>query len=42
MSEFTIIDNVLSMSYTIDNARSLYKLMSSYLEKGVFRTLPMS
>ena len=42
MSEFTIIDKVLSMSYTIDSAGSLYKLMSSDLEKGVFRTLPMS
>ena len=38
MSEFTIIDRVLSMYYTIYRARSLYKLMSNYLEIGVFRT----
>ena len=42
MSEFTIIEKVLSISYTIHSARSLYKLMSTYREKGVFRSLPMS
>ena len=38
MSEFTIIDRVLSMYYTIQRARSFYKLMSNYLEIDVFRT----
>ena len=39
VSQFTIIDRVLSMSNTIHSARSLYKLMSSYWELSVIRTL---
>ena len=30
MDEFTIIDRVLNMYHTINSARSLYKLMSTY------------
>ena len=30
MSEFTMIDRVLSISYTMYSKRSLYKLMSTY------------
>ena len=40
MSEFAIIDRVLNMSHTMHSARSLYKLMNTYWEIGVFRTLP--
>ena len=39
MSEFAIIDRVLNMSHTMHSARSLYKLMNTYWEIGVFRTL---
>ena len=39
MSEFMIIDRVLNMSHTMHSARSLYKLMSTYIEMDVFRTL---
>ena len=39
MSKFTIIDRVLNMSHTIHSTRSLYKLMSTYCEIGVFKTL---
>ena len=39
MSEFTIKDRVLNMSHTMHSARSLYKLMNTYWEIGVFRTL---
>ena len=38
MSEFTIRDRVLNIYHTIYSARSLYKLMSTYWEVGVFRT----
>ena len=41
MSEFTIMDKVLNMYHTIyaiHSARSLYKLMSTFREIGVFRT----
>ena len=39
MSDFAIIDKVLNnMSHTMHSARSLYKLMSTYLEMDVFRT----
>ena len=38
MCEFAIIDRVLNMYHTIHSARSLYKLMSTYWEIGVFRT----
>ena len=31
MSEFTITDRVLNIYYTINSARSLYKLMTGYL-----------
>ena len=37
MSEFTIMDRVLNMCYTIHSARLLYKLMSTYWEIGLFR-----
>ena len=38
MSEFTIIDRVLNMYQIIHNARSLYKLMSTFWEIDLFRT----
>ena len=38
MSEFKIIDRVLNMYHTRHGARSLYMLMSTYWETGVFRT----
>ena len=38
MSEFTIIERVLNMYHTIHSARSLYKLMSTCWEIGLFRT----
>ena len=39
MSEFTIMDRVLNMYHAIYSAGSLYKLMSTYWEIGMFRTL---
>ena len=42
MSAFTIIDRVLNMSHTMHSVRSLYKLISTYWEMGVFRTLSRS
>ena len=39
MSEFTIKERVLNMSSKIHSMRSLYKIMSTYWEMGVFRTL---
>ena len=38
MSQFTITDKVLNINHTINRARSLYKLMSTYGETGVFRS----
>ena len=37
MSEFLIIDKFLKMYHTMYSARSLYKLISTYSEIGVFR-----
>ena len=37
MFEFTTIDRVLNMYRIIHSAKSLYKLMSSYSEIGVFK-----
>ena len=39
MPDFTMIGRVLNMSHTMHSARSLYKLMSTYQEMGVFSTL---
>ena len=39
MSRFTIIDRILNMFHTIHSARSLYKIMSTFWELDVFRTL---
>ena len=39
MSEFVIIDSVLNMSYIVHSTRSLSRLVSTYWEIGVFRTL---
>ena len=36
MSEFTIVDRVLNMYYAIYSARSLYHLMSIYLENSKY------
>ena len=38
MSEFTIRETILSMYHTIRSTRSLYYLMSTYWETGLFRT----
>ena len=38
MFGFTLMDRVLNIYHTIHRARSLYKLMSTYWEIGVFRT----
>ena len=39
MSKFTIIDRVLNISHKIHSARSFDKLMSTYWEMSLFRTL---
>ena len=39
MSEFTIKERVLNMPSKIHSMGSLYKIMSTYGEMGVFRTL---
>ena len=39
MTEYMSIYRVLNMSYTIDSARLLYKLMINYGEMGMLRTL---
>ena len=41
MSEFTIIDSVLNMFHPIHNARSHYKLVNTYWEMGLLKTLSM-
>ena len=39
MFEFMILERFVNMYHTIHSARLFYKLMSSYWEMGVFRTL---
>ena len=39
ISEITIIDRALNIYHTVHSARSLYKLMSTYWEIDLFRTL---
>ena len=39
MSEFTITDMILNISHIMHCARTLYKLISTYWEMGIFRAL---